>query len=99
MYSKDFDAVIDNGRDFDMRSFNCWYKTMNECEANCLKYHDCCNIAAANDILRNFDLYRYEQCGIKNQYHDCCNSTVANGILRNFDLYRYEQCSLKKHKY
>lgn len=93
MYNRDFDAVIDNGKDFDMRSFNCWYKTMNECEAHCLRYHNCCNIAAANDILRNFELYQYERNGLKD------NITADNDILRNFDLYRYEQCGLKNHKY
>lgn len=61
MYSKDFEAVLKNGTDFDMTQIcNCEYKTMDECEKHCLKYHDCHNIAMANDILRDFEDFCYE---------------------------------------
>lgn len=60
-YRKDFESVINNGTDFDMSQIcSCTYKTMNECEKHCLKYHDCYNIAMANDILRDFEDFCYE---------------------------------------
>ena len=57
-----FNAVIDNGTNIDMGMIcKCTDGTMNDCENNCLKYHDCCNIALANDILSNYEKYSEEK--------------------------------------
>lgn len=55
-YIDDFSMVIDNGRDIDMQQIcGCAFVTMNWCEKHCSKYHGCCNISLANDILRAYE--------------------------------------------
>lgn len=56
-YIYDFSMVIDNGRDIDMPQI-CGCpdaKTMDWCELNCPKYHSCCNISLADDILKAYE--------------------------------------------
>lgn len=94
-YCKDFEAVINNGTDLDMSQIcNCTYKTMNECENSCLKYHDCYNIAKANDILKDYEDFCYENKtwkGILEEYVPDDKVSVAtkeeNGIcvMSEFD--------------
>ena len=50
--SKDFSMVLNNGEDLDMGAIcGCTTQKMSECEANCIRYYNCYNIAFANDIL------------------------------------------------
>lgn len=66
-YIDDFSMVIDNGRDIDMQQIcDCAnhideFVAMDWCEQNCPKYHSCCNISLADDILKVYEgTYEYD---------------------------------------
>ena len=52
----EYDAIRDNGADIDISKISsCFSTSMEDCEMNCLKYHDCQTIAMANDILTAYE--------------------------------------------
>ena len=51
-----FSMVIDNGTNIDMSKIcGCTKGTLNDCENNCARYCNCCNVALANDILKEYE--------------------------------------------
>lgn len=73
----DLNAVLDGGNDIDMKKI-CGCEsanTLNKCEKTCAKYHDCHNVALANDILRCYEIYSDEM-------KEKIKQGLAEGIVR-----------------